>query len=90
MPEINGWVFERCDAVVCLDDVLYSFGDEVVERVDVLLHEASDLWNSIKQARVSKQTDRHGRGVNQMGSRAQKGKTGTRQLEIQASVCSAE
>jgi hypothetical protein len=59
MPEIHGWVFERLDAVICLDDVLYSFGDEVVERVDVLLHEASDLGNSSKQERVSKQTDRH-------------------------------
>ena len=29
---------------VYLDDVLHSFGDELVEGVIVLLHETSDLW----------------------------------------------
>jgi hypothetical protein len=43
MPKINGWIAARFNSVVCLDDILYSFGDEVVERVNVLLHKASDL-----------------------------------------------
>jgi hypothetical protein len=43
MPKINGWVTARFNSVVCLDDVLYSFGDEVVKRVNVLLHKAPNL-----------------------------------------------
>lgn len=43
VPKINGWVIARFNPVVCLDNVLDSFGDEVVERVDVLLHKASNL-----------------------------------------------
>ena len=67
MPKPNGWVFERLDTVICLHDVLHSFGDEVVEGLNVLLHETSDLWvQSTGHTQVSKKTNQHELGINQM------------------------
>ena len=43
LPKKNRGVVARFDAIVCLDNVPNSLGDEVVEGVDVLLNEASNL-----------------------------------------------
>ena len=43
VPEVNVGVIARLNSIVCLDDVPDPPGDEVVEGVDVLLDEPSDL-----------------------------------------------
>lgn len=41
--KVNVWVISRFNAIVRLDDLLDSTGDEVVEGINVLLDQASDL-----------------------------------------------
>jgi len=41
--KVNVWVIARLNSIVCLNNVPDSPGDEVVEGVDVLLDEPSDL-----------------------------------------------
>lgn len=43
VPKVDVWVIAGLNPIVCLDDVPDSPGDEVVEGVDVLLDEPSDL-----------------------------------------------
>jgi hypothetical protein len=49
VPKKNRGVVARFDAIVCLDNVPNSLGDEVVEGVDVLLNEASNLEEGRKE-----------------------------------------
>ena len=59
MPKINGWITACFNSVVCLDDVLDALGDEVVKRVNVLLHKASNLVSPSNKNKAQSQIYRH-------------------------------
>ena len=48
-----GWVIASFNAIVCLDDLLDSRGDEVVEGVNFLLDEARTLRNTERSGNLS-------------------------------------